>query len=99
MSRGCANHGSDGSEQIGAPVRTKTPGYLAVCCSWLQFAFAAVVVGRCVGMFEEGKQVASVPAVTFSQPLAVLIGGSQHHDGVQIAVEPALIGTTGALGQ
>ena len=99
MSRGGTNDRSDGSKQICTPVRTKATSYLAVCCGWPQFPLAAIVVGWCVGMVQEGEQVTSVPAVPFSQSLAVLIGGSQRHDGVQVTVQPLLIGTTRACGQ
>jgi hypothetical protein len=43
--------------------------------------------------------VAAHLAVTFSQPLAVLVGGCQHHDRVQLAIQPALISASRALGQ
>ena len=76
----------------------KPPVTLRYSC-WPQFPFAAVVVGWCVGMVQECEQVASAPAVTLSQSLAVPICRSQYHDGVQIAVQPTLIGTTRAFGQ
>ena len=58
-----------------------------------------IVVGWYVEMFQESEQVASVLAVAFPQPLAVLIGGNRTDDGVHIAVKPLLVGTTRAFGQ
>jgi len=50
-------------------------------------------------MLQEGEQVAAQLAVTFSQPSAMAVGGCQHHDRVQLAIQPALIGAPRALGQ
>src|SRR6478752_3842532 len=99
MSRGCADDGSDSSKQVGAPVRSKATSHLAVCGGWPQFPFAAVVIGWCVGMIQECEQVAAVPAVTFSQALAMLIDWSECHDGIQVTVQSPLIGATRAFGQ
>ena len=43
--------------------------------------------------------MASVPAVTFSQPLAMLIDWSECHDGIQVTVQSPLVGATRAFGQ
>ena len=49
MSRGCADDGSDSSEQIGAPVRSKATGHLAVCGGWPQFRSLPLLSGGASG--------------------------------------------------
>ena len=44
-------------------------------------------------------EMAAHLAVTLSHSSAMAVGGCQHHDGIQLAVEPSLIGAPRALGQ
>ena len=87
-----ANDGSNASEQIGSPLGTESTCNFAVCGCGPQFPLAAIVIRWNVRMLQKGEKVAAHLAVTFAQPLAVLVGGCQHHDRVQLAIQPALIG-------
>src|SRR5271157_6560173 len=92
---GCgADDGSDIGEQIGAPIGTEPAGDLSIGGRRAQFPFTAIVVGRRIGMWKKCEQVAADFAIALSQPLAVLIGGSQRHDLVEFAIKPLLIGAT-----
>src|SRR6195256_2780901 len=84
-----ANDGSNASEQIGSPLGTESTCNFAVCGCGPQFPLAAIVIRWNVRMLQEGEKVAAHPAITFAQPLAVLVGGCQHHDRVQLAIQPA----------
>ena len=50
-------------------------------------------------MLQEGEQVTSNLAVPFSQPPAMGIGRREHHDRIQLAIQPALVAAPRALGQ
>src|SRR5580658_9553287 len=50
-------------------------------------------------MFEKSEQVAADLAVTLSQPSAMVVGGREHHNRVQLVVQPRLIAAPRALGQ
>src|SRR5271156_5985256 len=97
---GCgSDDGSNAGEQIGTPGRTEATCDFAVGGGGPQFPLAAIVVRWNLRMLQEGEQVAAHLPVTLSQPPAMVVGRRQHHDGVQLAIQPGLIGAPRARGQ
>src|SRR6476620_3492604 len=70
-----ANDRSNAREQIGSPLGTESTCNFAVCGCGPQFPLAAIVIRWNVRMLQKGEKVAAHLAVTFAQPLAVLVGG------------------------
>jgi len=96
---GGADDGAHACEQVGAPSGAEPAGDLAVGGRGPQLSFGAVVVGRHLGMVEEGEQVRAELAVSLPQPLAVTMGGRQCHDGIECALETPSVFAPGACGQ
>src|SRR5215218_1725453 len=98
-SRGGADDGAYGGVEIGAPCGAEPAGGLAIGGGGPEFALAAIVVGGHLGMVEESEEVLAQLAVALSQSLAVPVGGSERHDGVERMLEAAAVFAAGALRQ
>ena len=64
-----SDHGSDIGEQVGTPFGPEPSRHLPAGGGGQRFPLAAIVVGRGIGVFEEGEQLIAHLAVSLSQSL------------------------------
>ena len=94
---GCSDDGFDGGAEIGAPIGTEAADDLSVHGHGPQFSLRAVIVGRDLGMAQEGEEVIADGQITLSQAFAMAVVWGQGQDGVEIALQPAAIFKPGAF--
>src|SRR3954465_14288284 len=84
---------------MGAPAGAEAASDLPVSGGVTEIALGSVVIGGHLTAAGEGEGGLAEQAVTLSQPQAVAVGGSERHDGIEVAFEAATVFAAGAFGQ